>query len=311
MKKHKWMSRREVDQLPKLKPPSGYVYVIKDIDVSGQYKIGKTKHPAARLANFGVKLPFRTEVVLVKRSNNANEAEKVLHRRFRCARQQGEWFKLTDSQVSSIFAWDANVVVPSIPNRKKRKSAGRKTIIKDVGWSEEDWTDDDSERIDEADEYRLHGEMSYDEELEAEDHGEFMPEEDIEDTVGNQCLAGMDLSGMNLQDYDMRGRDLSLANLWGAELSNTVFVNSDLTGAELCEADMSGADLSNADLQNCNLIGANLQEACLENANLRSANLTVATLSKADLTGARFDKFTILPDGNMWSPESDLSRFTR
>ncbi len=305
------MSRQEVDQLPKVKAPVGYIYVIKDIDITGYYKIGKTIHPAARLSNFGVKLPIRTEVVLVKKSNNAHKAEMNLHRRFKQVRQRGEWFKLSDSQLDSIFSWNANVNAPSTPEKRNRKSIRRhNTVIRDTGWTNEYWRYPDNEDMDDSEEelWQLDDlEVEY---WEVDNPDAFLPEGDIEETIVHVNLAGKDLAGMIMIDLNLSERDLSSAILWGAELSYTRFVNSDLSEADLTDAVLQGANFRGALLKNSNLTGANLRDANLGDANLEYANLTSAELSKADLMRATLNHSTILPDGEPWSSDVDLKRFT-
>lgn len=79
-----------------------YVYVIRDIDVTGFYKIGRTNDPYVRLSAFEVKLPFQIEIVTVLSCNNAMLMEKQLHDRYALKRVRGEWFQLSDEDVQSI-----------------------------------------------------------------------------------------------------------------------------------------------------------------------------------------------------------------
>ena len=90
-------------------------------------------------------------------------------------------------------------------------------------------------------------------------------------------LAGADLTGANLAEFDLIGLDLRGSNLVGAVLS---------------EADLSWADLRGANLQRTNLEGAYLYEA-----RLGGANLSEARLGGADLRGAAFSETTIWPAG--------------
>jgi hypothetical protein len=53
-----------------------------------------------------------------------------------------------------------------------------------------------------------------------------------------------------------------------------------------------------------------LQGTILSGADLCAANLMLANLQAANLSGAQLDERTILPDGEHWSPDSDLCRFT-
>jgi hypothetical protein len=70
-----------------------------------------------------------------------------------------------------------------------------------------------------------------------------------------------------------------------------------LGNKNLSKADLSGADLYGANLYGANLSEAYLFEANLYGANLSGANLYGANLSRANLSGARYDKYTIPPEG--------------
>lgn len=80
----------------------GYIYVLKDVEISGYYKIGKTKKPIERMKAFGVYLPFATELIHVIKCHSADEVERSLHRQYADKRQRGEWFALTDEDVAAI-----------------------------------------------------------------------------------------------------------------------------------------------------------------------------------------------------------------
>lgn len=74
----------------------GYVYIIKDIELTGQSKIGHTSTPGRRIYEFGVQLPFQTMVVMLVRSDNCLRLESLLHSIFSDKRTNGEWFTLTE-----------------------------------------------------------------------------------------------------------------------------------------------------------------------------------------------------------------------
>jgi len=82
----------------------GYVYVIRDVEISGYYKIGYTKRtPSERLAEFHDELPIRIEPVLILRADaDAEVEEKELHRHYKARRIQGEWFDLSGTDLSEI-----------------------------------------------------------------------------------------------------------------------------------------------------------------------------------------------------------------
>jgi hypothetical protein len=77
----------------------GYVYVLRDIEISGYYKIGKTSQPYDRMKAFGVRLPFAAELIHVIDCHNAHVVEAHLHKHFAAKRRQGEWFALEPSDV--------------------------------------------------------------------------------------------------------------------------------------------------------------------------------------------------------------------
>ncbi|MEL7433487.1 MAG: pentapeptide repeat-containing protein, partial [Chloroflexota bacterium] len=52
-----------------------------------------------------------------------------------------------------------------------------------------------------------------------------------------------------------------------------------------------------------------LENANLSNTLLWNVNLSNANLKNADLTDAIFDE-TILPDKTVWTPDTDMTRFT-
>lgn len=83
-------------------PRGNYVYVIKDIEISGFYKIGRTNEPYVRLSTFDVKLPFAIEVITVLQCKNAVHTETALHRTFAHKRHKGEWFRLEDVDIEYI-----------------------------------------------------------------------------------------------------------------------------------------------------------------------------------------------------------------
>ncbi len=96
------VSTHNYKTLPKLEAPAGYVYVIQDVSHTRQYKIGRTNHPATRLNQFGVQLPFETEVVAILRTTDASALEQELHQHYAAQRTRGEWFELTDADIQEI-----------------------------------------------------------------------------------------------------------------------------------------------------------------------------------------------------------------
>lgn len=85
---------------------------------------------------------------------------------------------------------------------------------------------------------------------------------------------------------------------------------SEEMGVSPLSVNLQGAHLNGANLRYANLRGVNLRYAVLTKADLREANLKGAKLRYASLAGAKFNTETILPDGEHWTPETDMSRFT-
>ena len=59
----------------------------------------------------------------------------------------------------------------------------------------------------------------------------------------------------------------------------------------------------------CDLSGAKLNDLDLSYADLRRANLLGADLRGSTLESAFFNTETRLPDGNFWTPTTDLEQF--
>lgn len=118
-------------------------------------------------------------------------------------------------------------------------------------------------------------------------------------------LEGIDLSGANLVAANLIGANLPRANLQNADLGSASLNRAQLPGANFADANLYAATLTGSSLHEANFSGADLRVADLKNADLSGANLTGASLS-----GAQWNESTRLPDGSMWSPETDLGRFT-
>lgn len=142
------------------------------------------------------------------------------------------------------------------------------------------------------------------------------------------------LTDGSLREANLTEANLERARLILADLVAAILIDADLEGAKLNPANLQSADLTNATLEGAWLIGAtlenatleetNLQRAFLSNANLRGADLDGANMARAflrdaDLQGASLTDVTwitdgglaaTLPDGNAWTPETDLGRFT-
>ncbi|MGB1288840.1 MAG: pentapeptide repeat-containing protein [Aggregatilineales bacterium] len=147
-------------------------------------------------------------------------------------------------------------------------------------------------------------------------------------------LGYANLTGSTLNDANLTGAWLKDANLTGstlndANLTKALLIGVNLTGTTLNNANLMGARLEyarlmNAQMNNANLTGARLEYAGLTDANLETANLSAADLRSSNLSGAslkdatlqhmnlfnaRYNQKTRLPDGTLWTIETDMTRF--
>lgn len=111
----------------------------------------------------------------------------------------------------------------------------------------------------------------------------------------NGVLSGMVLNRSYLCD----------ANWPDANLMNTQFKRADMRRMNLRHAKLQDTDFTRADLSY-----SDLQFADLTHANLMAMDLSSVNLLGAKLDKAQFNDHTRLPDGTMWTPQTDMTRFT-
>jgi uncharacterized protein YjbI with pentapeptide repeats len=103
---------------------------------------------------------------------------------------------------------------------------------------------------------------------------------------GERDFANADLSGENLSGVVLNEIDLRNALLTETDLSNTRLGGANLTGVIATGADFRGVDLAGADLTEANLAGAIMSQVDLTGARLLRADLSNADLNFAVLRGA-------------------------
>lgn len=104
---------------------------------------------------------------------------------------------------------------------------------------------------------------------------------------GSKRWPGIDLTGADLSNLDLRGVDLTGAWLESANLRNSNLSGATLQAAVLAHADLRGAIAVGTDFRGANLGGAECAQASFENANLRGAILGGTRLGRAQLRGAQ------------------------
>ncbi|OJJ16986.1 hypothetical protein BKI52_30175 [marine bacterium AO1-C] len=76
-------------------------------------------------------------------------------------------------------------------------------------------------------------------------------------------------------------------------------------------ANLVNARLYDANFYGTSLIGANLFMADLRNVDFRNTDLTGVNLFESNIKRAKFNEYTILPDGIEWHKEIDLSNYVQ
>jgi hypothetical protein len=85
---------------------SGYVYLLKAHKPFEEcYKIGRTADPKQRFKTFGVKLPYKVDLICAAKTDDMFRLEAAMHERFAHCRLDGEWFQLTPEEVADIHGY--------------------------------------------------------------------------------------------------------------------------------------------------------------------------------------------------------------
>jgi hypothetical protein len=108
----KYLNQSAVKQAGKEKPlkkkGAGWVYVV-GIVGDNLYKIGiTTRTPDERLAEFVPKMPYEAEVIAICKTNDVLGMERKLHQMYDGLRDNGEWFRLNESELSDLKTYLEN-----------------------------------------------------------------------------------------------------------------------------------------------------------------------------------------------------------
>lgn len=79
-----------------------YVYLIYS-QANNSYKIGISKNPIKRLKELQTGNSDKLEILSIFESLFANKLEKTLHRQFNHLHDRGEWFFLSEQEVSNFL----------------------------------------------------------------------------------------------------------------------------------------------------------------------------------------------------------------
>lgn len=104
----KQMLQQAIENAPERPERPCAVYIIK---VGDRYKIGKSVNPQQRIK--GLQLPGKPETIRIYSVDRGARLELELHANYASKRGHGEWFSLTDADISDIDAfvekWKAGV----------------------------------------------------------------------------------------------------------------------------------------------------------------------------------------------------------
>lgn len=97
----KYQKERNISTKKKEKPTKGLVYLLK-IEDRDEYKIGVTTNLDKRVTQLSTQMPFELEIINTIKSNDIYQLESELHSKFEDKNINGEWFELTNRDISYI-----------------------------------------------------------------------------------------------------------------------------------------------------------------------------------------------------------------
>ncbi len=83
---------------------NGYVYLIEEINNNGKYKIGSTRklNVEKRIKELQTGNPNKLLLKYSFKTNNPFKLENMLHKYYKNVHKNGEWFELTNEEVSNF-----------------------------------------------------------------------------------------------------------------------------------------------------------------------------------------------------------------
>lgn len=100
-----------------------FVYILQSLE-DGYYKIGVSKNPTKRIETLQTGNPSTLKLIETYQSDNARKIEKRLHRLYKYAKKEGEWFDLgVENEVD--FIEKCEIIDKNINFLKKNNHFGK------------------------------------------------------------------------------------------------------------------------------------------------------------------------------------------
>lgn len=94
------------------KKKEGYIYLVQDLTFTNYIKIGKTTVPNYRTKQIKGQMPIDIELkeIAMIKTDDMNKKERVLHSFFHNKRMTGEWFHLTEQELTYCLDYLQNKI---------------------------------------------------------------------------------------------------------------------------------------------------------------------------------------------------------
>ncbi len=111
---------------------------------------------------------------------------------------------------------------------------------------------------------------------------------DIDKNLSTAFMGDLDLSELDLSEFNFKGAILTGANLSGCNLTNANFEEAVLSGADLSRACLKNSNLENADFTGSKIQGTDFTKANLKNAIFDNCKMEKSRFDEADASDASF-----------------------
>lgn len=117
-----------------MRSENGYVYILQAL--TGEYKIGKSVNPKKRIGQLQTNLPGVATLVHTIETDQMLWLEQFLHSRFASKKIRGEWFALSDEDITDLkgrVRWDKPHDFPARWELNPKTNDPRR-LRRKIGW---------------------------------------------------------------------------------------------------------------------------------------------------------------------------------